>query len=102
MRRTLHSERPGSGEAATRSPINPDLARVIETWTMLPADVGASVSSFTAECKVQREQHHRDMIISRDNVHDVRDMALSCVGLREMDEELKKRQDTRRPPESTV
>jgi hypothetical protein len=58
--------------------------------------------TFSNECKSLREQHHKDMVMSRDNVHDVRDVAMTAVGVREFAEELKKKQQSRQPPTGTA
>lgn len=56
--------------------------------------------SFSAECAAQRDQHHRDMVMSRDNVHDIRDVATVAVSAREFADGLRQKQESRRPPAS--
>ncbi len=57
-------------------------------------------NAFTGEVIAQREQHHKHQTIARDNVHDIRDVAILIAEGKEKEfqDELKKRQDARRPP----
>lgn len=62
---------------------------------------------FSAECAAARDQHHKDMVMSRDNVHDIRDVATNLAshypnGGSVFHDELKKRQDAKRPPQGTA
>ncbi len=54
--------------------------------------------TFTAECNAQRDQHHKDMVMSRDNVHDIRDVSQIAITAKEFAEELQRRQAIRQPP----
>lgn len=64
--------------------------------------ITALSETFSAECMAARDQHHRDMVMSRDNVHDIRDVATSACGLRDFNEELRKKQESRKPPSGTA
>jgi cell division protein FtsX len=65
--------------------------------------ISALSETFSSECRAARDQHHKDMVMSRDNVHDVRDVAMSAVSLREFNDEIKRKQDARnRPPSGTA
>jgi hypothetical protein len=55
---------------------------------------------FSEECQAARDQHHKDMVMSRDNVHDIRDVATIAVSAKDFAEKLQSRQDHKRPPAS--